>query len=182
MKVFVAGPRAVNSLSPIVVKRLSGLAEIGMFVLVGDANGVDCLVQQCFVDLKYRNVIVYASNGRPRNNVGNWEVRNVSVREKTNGFDFYTQKDIQMAEDADYGFMIWNGESKGTLNNMINLVMLNKCILVYFIPDKAFYTLRDTEGLYILVNKCGVRTSKLFSNLLSNKHSPRHEQITLEIN
>lgn len=34
-----------------------------------------------------------------------------------------------MAKAADYGFMIWNGKSKGTLNNIINLVQYNKNVL-----------------------------------------------------
>ena len=39
---------------------------------------------------------------------------------------YYRAKDLAMVEDADCGFMIWNGESKGTLNNILNLLYMDK--------------------------------------------------------
>ena len=35
-----------------------------------------------------------------------------------------------MAEDADYGLMVWDGESKGTLNNILLMKKLNKKFFV----------------------------------------------------
>ena len=46
------------------------------------------------------------------------------------GRDLYTLKDISMAEDADYGLMVWDGESKGTLNNILLMKKLNKKFFV----------------------------------------------------
>jgi hypothetical protein len=64
--------------------------------------------------------------------VGQWEVRNIPVKSNVTGFAFYAEKDKAMADNADYGFMIWNGKSKGTLNNIINLSRQLKVVLVYF--------------------------------------------------
>lgn len=41
-----------------------------------------------------------------------------------------------MAKDADMGFMIWDGKSRGTLNNMLDLVLQNKTCEVYFTESK----------------------------------------------
>lgn len=41
-----------------------------------------------------------------------------------------------MAKNADIGFMIWNGKSKGTFNNMINLLNLGKEVILYYVPTK----------------------------------------------
>ena len=55
-----------------------------------------------------------------------------------------------MAEDADYGLMIWDGKSPGTMNNIIELLQRGKKALVYLSPKKRFFTvasLNDTEEL-----------------------------------
>lgn len=49
------------------------------------------------------------------------------------GFEFYAQKDKAMAKDADFGLMVWDGKSKGTLNNMINLLLQEKSVLLYLV-------------------------------------------------
>ncbi|MGG3998199.1 hypothetical protein [Anoxybacillus kestanbolensis] len=152
MKVFVAGPRAVSVLNKQVKERLSNIINNNFTVLVGDANGVDKQVQKFLHSVNYRNVKVYATNGRARNNIGQWEVEKVNVEPTKKGFDYYAAKDIEMAKDADYGFMIWNGQSKGTLNNMINLAKLNKKVLVYFIPAKQFYTVKDVGDIQMMID------------------------------
>jgi hypothetical protein len=126
MKVFIAGPRAVNTLNESITDVLSRMIEKQLTVLLGDAGGVDSLVQKYFADATYPNVHIYASNGKARNNIGSWSVQSVEVPTSVKGFDFYSQKDIHMAQDADSGFMVWNGQSKGTLNNIINLTSQNK--------------------------------------------------------
>ena len=59
-----------------------------------------------------------------------------------------------MARETDYGFMIWDGKSKGTLNNIINLLKENKKVLVYFSPNKEFYNLISFNDLEKLLAKC----------------------------
>ncbi|NLN49640.1 MAG: hypothetical protein GX154_11275 [Clostridiales bacterium] len=152
MNVFVAGPRVLKSLNEDVKHRLVSLKNKNITVLVGDANGIDRLTQQHFSDLNYKNVIVYASAGKVRNNIGNWKVKNVKVEDNLKGFNFYAAKDIQMAEDADYGFMIWNGRSKGTLNNMINLLNRSKKVLLYFAPNGHFYNIEALDMLEKFLN------------------------------
>ena len=36
-------------------------------------------------------------------------------------YDYYSLKDRAMAETAEYGLILWNGKSKGTANNVVNL-------------------------------------------------------------
>lgn len=70
-----------------------------------------------------------------------------------------------MAEEADYGFMIWNGKSKGTLNNVINLISRNKKTLIYFIPGNDFFTVKTLEDLERIICLCEEDTRNLFNNL-----------------
>ncbi len=49
MKIFIAGPRAITSLDENVEAKLNSIIEKGFEVLVGDANGIDRLVQSFFI-------------------------------------------------------------------------------------------------------------------------------------
>lgn len=111
MKVFIAGPRAISRLNSEARKRIDNIIDGGYTILIGDANGIDKAVQQYCTEKKYDNVKVFASNGKARNNIGLWDVVKVEIDSSTKGFDFYAAKDLAMAKEADYGFMIWNGKS-----------------------------------------------------------------------
>lgn len=162
MKVFIAGPRALSSLDEKVKRRLLNIVNNDITIIVGDANGIDKAVQQFLYAHQYHNVIVYASGGNVRNNIGNWQVEKVEVTDKVTGFGFYAAKDIKMAGDADYGFMIWNGKSKGTLNNIINLAKVKKKVLLFFTPQKKFYLLNNFEAIQTLTLDNGSDLMELF--------------------
>lgn len=172
MNVFVAGPRAVSRLNKDVLERLRNVINNNFTILVGDANGVDKQIQSFCHSLNYKKVKVFASNGKARNNIGEWEVEKVEVAPTVKGFDFYAAKDLEMAKKADYGFMIWNGKSRGTLNNMINLLNFNKKVLLYLIPTRKFYTLKTYDELNVLLNQ-------LNSNPTPNVEQIGNEQLKL---
>jgi len=165
MKVFVAGPRAVSAFNKSVTDVLSRIVEKKLTVLIGDASGVDCLAQDYFANAKYPNVCVYACNGNARNNIGNWNVRNVEVPSGIKGFDFYSKKDVQMAQDADSGFMIWNGKSKGTFNNIINLTSQNKKTMIYFTPTKEIFCIDNLSDVENMAKTIGPEIHALFRKL-----------------
>lgn len=152
MNVFIAGPRAVRTLNQKVKNRIGTVMENNFTILVGDATGIDKQIQTYCHSVGYKNVRVFASNGKVRNNIGNWDVINVKVPPNVRGFDFYAAKDLEMAKEADYGFMIWNGKSRGTYNNMVNLAKYNKKILLYLVPDKEFYVLNTMEKVLAIKN------------------------------
>jgi hypothetical protein len=104
--VFIAGPRAIKRLNNNIEERLYNIYLNNIKVVVGDAAGVDKAVQDYFYRLNYSNVNVYATQGKARNNVGNWPVVDVEVNRRLKGFDYYAAKDVKMAEVADYGFML----------------------------------------------------------------------------
>lgn len=168
MKIFIAGPRKISILNKDIEERLQNISTNQFTVLVGDANGVDKAVQKYFHENSYGNVEVYAVNGSPRNNLGDWAIKSVEVKSQQKDFSYYTAKDKEMARDADYGFMIWNGQSKGTLNNMINLTKVCKKVLIHFLPDKKFYTIRSLEELKFFLVRCDKKTNDVFKELLGD--------------
>jgi hypothetical protein len=62
--------------------------------------------------------------------------------------------------------MVWDGRSKGTLNNVLNLLSENKSTLVFFSPEESFHTIRNAEDLSALLAKCGERASAIFEERL----------------
>ena len=155
-RVFIAGSRRLSKLSREVTQRLDNMIEKGLAVLIGDANGVDKAVQNYFNKKRYPNVQVFCMEGSCRNNVGNWPTRSVSAANSSRrDFAYYSTKDRAMTDEADYGLMLWDGESRGTLTSIVDLVEKGKSVVVYFSPKKAFYTLRDSSELEMLLHQVG---------------------------
>jgi hypothetical protein len=156
MKVFIGGSRAVSKLNAVIRARLDDLVKRGCTILVGDANGADKAVQAYFADKHYSNVIVFCME-ECRNNVGLWPTRNVEPLAGSKGFSYYAAKDFVMAEEAQCGVMLWDAKSKGTLQNMLNLVRAGKRTLVYFAPTKDFQVVADQKELQTLLARCEKR-------------------------
>jgi len=155
-KVFIGGSRRLARLNDDIRQRLDNIVEKGYVVLVGDANGVDKAVQQYLSNKNYRNVFVYCVGEECRNNVGQWKTKWVKEPGKVKDFHYYMIKDLEMIRDTDYGFMVWDTKSKGTLNNIVNLLRENKMVIVYISKDKKFYTLRalsDLENILVKYDK-----------------------------
>ncbi len=120
-KVFISGSMKIKNLDQNVLERIDNIIESKYFVLVGDADGVDSSVQKYLDSKKVASVIIYCSGDEPRNNIGNWLIDKTVTTKEPGTREFYTAKDIKMAEDCDFGLMIWDTKSTGTLNNAIEL-------------------------------------------------------------
>ena len=138
--VFVAGSRQISRLPGEVKNRLDTMIEKGFQILVGDASGADKAVQGYLANRSYSNVLVYYMKDHCRNNVGNWPTREVAAPRGAKGFDYYAVKDRAMAEAAEFGLMLWDGKSKGTVNNVVNLSRDHKPVVVYVAPTRQFRT------------------------------------------
>jgi len=145
-KIFIGGSRRISRLSSEVHQRLDELLAKKLPVVVGDAPGVDKSVQQYLHQKGYRDVEVFCSGTQCRNNVGNWPTRQVAVNSSKRDFDFYAAKDLRMSEEASSGLMIWDGESPGTLMNVLRLIKQNKSALIFEAPKNRFLELKkDSE-------------------------------------
>jgi len=153
-KVFFGGSRRLGRLNPAVHARLRNVIANGHTVLVGDAAGVDRAVQSFFAGEHYQKVVVYCMDGNCRNNLGDWPIEAVESGGKKKDFAYYAMKDAKMSVDADYGFMIWDGESKGTLNNVLNLLQQGKSVLLYRSPSREFVKISSGDQLLLVVADC----------------------------
>ena len=146
-KVFIAGSRQITRLPAEVKLRVDTMIDKGFHILVGDANGADKAVQTYLAEKAYPHVLVHCMERHCRNNVGHWPTHEVAAPKGARGFDFYSAKDRVMADAAEYGLMLWDGKSKGTINNVVNLSRDQKPVVVYVGPTRRFRTLKSVDDL-----------------------------------
>ncbi len=147
IKVFISGSMRITQLDENVLSRINNILEKNYEVLVGDADGVDSSVQEYLKQQAAKSVLVYCTGDRPRNNIGMWETNNICTTSKPGTRAYFTAKDLQMANDCDYGLMIWDSKSTGTLSNAIELLNRHKKSLVYVNKAKEFITISDVADL-----------------------------------
>lgn len=134
--------------------RIDTMIEKGFTILVGDANGADKAVQRYLADKDSRNVIVHCMTANCRNNIGGWPTQEIAAPPGARGFAYCSIKDQAMVDAAEYGLMLWDGESKGTLNSVIKMVRQDKPVVVYLAPKKAFRNLRSADDVFELLGTC----------------------------
>jgi hypothetical protein len=180
MNVFIGGSRAVSKLNAIIRARIDDLIKRGCTILIGDANGADKAVQQYLAKRQYSNVIVFCMEDC-RNNIGSWPTRNVEPPTGRKDFTYYAAKDVVMSREAECGVMFWDGKSKGTLQNMLNLIGAGKRTLVYFAPTKNFHVLANEQDLQGLLARCEKRHLDTAARALGLKTSLSEPSLPLSL-
>jgi hypothetical protein len=154
----------MGRLSREIRQRLDNIMAQSFTILVGDANGVDKAVQKHCADKCYDKVIVFCAGNLCRNNVGNWDTKHIAADRGTRDYKFYMVKDIEMAKEADYGFMIWDAKSSGTLSNILQLLEMNKKVLVYVGPLKDSKRLHQASDLQSILKNCPEEAMRTFED------------------
>jgi len=166
MKVVVGGSRKIAKLNKDIRGRVDDILKKGHVVLIGDANGADKAMQQYFSEKHYPSVIVYCTGTTCRNNLGKWPVVNVQSARTSKDFAYYAVKDQQMCQEANYGFLLWDGKSKGTLNNILSLLENSKQAFVYFSPKRLLIKLLSARDLTHLLKNCDQESLAYFDKTL----------------
>ena len=137
--IFLGGSKIINRISTKNKDQLVDLMNLGHNIIIGDCMGADLQMQKILQENNYKKVTVYYSGDRPRFNLGNWKTKHVSSSKLMSDYERQKLKDNQMAKDCDYGYMLLQGLTKGTMANVEELVKLNKnCEVV----------LTDYNGIY----------------------------------
>lgn len=150
--VFIAGSIKIKNINPLFVERIENVVSEGMDIVVGDANGADTSIQKELVRLAAKNVTVYCTGREPRNNIGNWQTEQVKSSAAPGSRAFFTAKDIKMAERAEFGLMLWDAASTGTLSNVFELLSQGKKSVVFINRDKRFVNVKSTDDVLPLVS------------------------------
>ncbi|MEA3392367.1 MAG: hypothetical protein U9Q91_05260 [Candidatus Marinimicrobia bacterium] len=182
--IFISGSISIKSIDDNIKQRLDNIITSQHTILIGDAKGADLAIQSYLNSQGYNNVSIYCSGPVCRNNVGNWEIVNVQIAQKTRNRQFYMVKDEQMALDSDYGFMLWDGKSAGTINNLFNLVTNDKIGLIYLQSKQLFRTIRNVSEFVDFISECepqhidAIDKKISFRKKLESYQLPVQEQLT----
>ena len=152
--VFLSGSRTISRTTADIRSRLDNMIQNGLRIIVGDANGADKAMQGYLAKVHYPDVTIYYVRAAPRNNVGHWLAKEVSAEGHVSGRDFFAQKDKQMSKLADFGFVLWDGKSPGSVQNMLWLMQEGKKLVVYYSPEHQFYNFKEQSELAELFAKC----------------------------
>ena len=141
-KVFVSGKVKFDEPIPDSVKKeLNSLMRSGAKVLIGDAPGADTRVQDYLAEVGYKNVLVYTTDPNARNNVGNWPVKKISGRGRTDEREVRRQKDIAMTNASTRAFAISSMDDRPDSAMSLNISRMagqNKPTYMYDYKTKRF--------------------------------------------
>lgn len=172
-KVFISGtskmqdkesPYYRKELPQKVTNKIDGYIKKNEKIIVGDAPGVDSMVQDYLFSKKYKNVDIYCTGKDVRKNSDserklNWKVKKIDGGKFTVGSkEWHEAKDIAMSKVATKGLAIIleNGGASATRKNIDRLIADQKDISIF--------------ELYANVKKCDDWLSvKAYSNQKENK-------------
>ena len=131
--VFISGSIAIKTLPQEVKDSINKIMDNNMEILVGDANGIDSLVQDYCLSLNYFHVTVYSISLLPRYKASDkFGVKTVTVPTEIKGArERQQEKDKAMTNDSQYSFIIWDGKSKGSYANVLRAFEQDKKIKLY---------------------------------------------------
>jgi len=139
-KVFISGSISIHKLPQEVKNSIDKIIEQNMEILVGDAKGIDTLVQNYCLLLKYYNVTIYSISTFPRYKASdNFKIKYIEVpnsikRER----ERQQEKDKAMTVDSEFIFTIWDGKSKGSYANILRGLDNDKRIKIYVLGKNLF--------------------------------------------
>lgn len=150
--VFIAGSIKIKRLHPLFKERIANIVREGMAVVVGDAAGADTSIQAELIAQSALDVTVFCTGDKPRNNLGDWPVHSVRSSAQPGTRAYFTAKDIEMAGRAEFGLMLWDAASTGTLSNVFELLSQGKKSVVFVNREAKFQNVKKSDDILDLVN------------------------------
>ncbi|RTZ92326.1 MAG: hypothetical protein DSY91_03820 [Deltaproteobacteria bacterium] len=148
-KVFISGSISIKNLPAEVCRSMDRIMDQGMRILVGDARGVDSLVQQYCLSRGYFDVTIYTISDPPRNIASErFGVRKIDVPDSLkNRRNRQAFKDRAMTEASDFSLVVWDGKSKGSYANIARALEQGKKVKVYLVPEERFLEPGELTGI-----------------------------------
>jgi hypothetical protein len=143
--VFISGSISIKILPQEVKKSIDNIIEQNLEILIGDAKGIDALVQNYCLSLKYYNVMIYSIYNTPRYKASEKfkskyvEVSDNIKRER----ERQQEKDKAMTLDSKFTFTIWDSKSKGSYANIIRAIENKNPNKIYLSNKNIFLNKND---------------------------------------
>lgn len=169
-KVFISGSISIKKLPSEVVDSIRKIIENKIHILVGDADGIDSLIQNFCVSENYTNLTVYSISAIPRYKASNeFDFKHIFPDEKIKKERARQQeKDKAMTLESEFSFVIWDAKSKGSYANLIRALEKNKKIKIYNNSNESFFKqskINKTEIEFIYRENNGYTASEVVQYL-----------------
>ena len=172
-KVFISGSISVKKLDEIVIKSFDNIILKNYKILVGDAPGIDTMVQNYLSKHSYTNTEIYSISSFPRYIANtNFKKKYIEVSNKIKKErERQIFKDKAMSDDCDFSSVIWDGKRKGSYANIIRAIESKKYVKVFYTKQNSFLekekiTKQNIEYIYRENN--GYSASEVVEYLLDN--------------
>lgn len=139
-KVFISGSISIKKLTNEITNSLDNIIDKNLEVLVGDADGIDSLIQNYLCSRNYFNVTVYSITSVPRYSASNeFNFKHIFVSsEIKKERQRQQEKDKTMTLDSEFSFVIWDAKSKGSYANLLRALENDKKIKLYLSTEDSF--------------------------------------------
>ena len=169
--VFISGSIAVKSIPYSVEQSIKKIIDQNITILVGDADGIDTMVQNYCKRLSYSNVTVYSIYSTPRYKLSNFNTKYIVVgTESKKERERQKEKDAAMTADCDYSLVVWDGKSKGSYQNIIRAIKSEKKAKVFLQPENRYLEhskVTSDEIEFIYRNNNGYTAKEVVEYLIS---------------
>jgi uncharacterized phage-like protein YoqJ len=143
--VFISGSISIKVLPVKVKQSIDKIIAQNMTILVGDAEGIDALVQEYCLQKNYSNVVVYTVFSIPRvfknNEHCQFQTNKIiidSTEKLSNERERQMRKDSAMTQDSDYSLVVWDSVSRGSYQNILRAISQNKKVKLYRVDIENF--------------------------------------------
>lgn len=169
--VFISGSIAVKIIPRDVETSINKIIEQNISILVGDADGMDTMVQNYCKKKNYKNVTVYSIYTSPRYKVPEFNKKYITVStDSKKERERQKEKDAAMTNDSDYSLVIWDGKSKGSYQNILRAIESNKKVKVFLQSENRYLDaskVNNDEIEYIYRKNNGYTAKEVVEYLIS---------------
>ncbi|WP_095204592.1 hypothetical protein [Mesorhizobium carmichaelinearum] len=153
--IFIGGSSEIFELPEPAITRIGAIVAAEHGVLIGDASGADAEAQGLLAGYRYEHVGVFHAGKEPQNNLGDWAAYQVPSPDDATGYWVHAGKDREMARRADFGMMVWDGASPGTVVNVLRLAMANKPCVIYDLARGSLATAYNVQDWCAMLRHAG---------------------------
>jgi hypothetical protein len=152
--VFISGSIAIKTIPRSVEDSINRIIEQNIQIKVGDADGIDTMVQNYCKRKSYINVTVYSIYSSPRYRVPSFNKKYIVVdTDLKKERERQKEKDSAMTLESDFSLVVWDGKSKGSYQNILRAIKNNKKVKVYSQSENRYLeaskvTIDDVEFIY----------------------------------
>ena len=170
-KIFISGSISIKHLPPCVKDSVRKIISQNMEILVGDADGIDSIVQNFCKSHGYNNITVYSIYTEPRYIVAGFKSRFIlPATESKRERERQLEKDKAMTMDSDFSLIVWDGKSKGSYRNALRATENGKKVKLYLESEDRFLDqdkINEMELEFIFRKNNGYTAAEVVAYLIS---------------